>query len=470
MLTGILSTHAHTLHETANMCWRTEGAAAGESAAAIAARLSGGAEAIPEKRGLGARLKALVPTPVERKKLLPLGLMFFCILFNYTILRDTKDVLVVTAPGSGAEIIPFLKTYVNLPGAILFTIIYARLNNIMSPQKVFYACIVPFIGFFAAFAGIIYPARNYLHPHGFADMLATKLPLAAAPLISILRNWTYALFYTMAELWGSVVVSVLFWGFANEITTSKEAKKYYPLFGLGANVALIFSGQYVKYVSSVRAGLAEGIDPWGHSLKMLMGAVCFFGTCIVGLYTHMQNNVLKDPTVAADLSPATKALAKSEKKAATSMGLVESAKYLASSAYIKNLALLVIAYGMSINIVEVTWKGKLKAAFPDPNDYSAFMGNFSTATGSVTLIMMILGRFIFTKFGWGIAALITPVVLLVTGAAFFSLILFNDAWMPLMTRFGTTPLMAAVLIGAAQNVLSKSAKYSLFDPCKVCSC
>ncbi len=47
----------------------------------------------------------------------------------------------------------------------------------------------------------------------------------------------------MAELWGSVVVSVLFWGFANEVTTSKEAKRYYPLFGLGANVALIFSGQ-----------------------------------------------------------------------------------------------------------------------------------------------------------------------------------------------------------------------------------
>jgi ATP:ADP antiporter, AAA family len=33
-----------------------------------------------------------MPTKTELKKLLPLGLMFFCILFNYTILRDTKDV------------------------------------------------------------------------------------------------------------------------------------------------------------------------------------------------------------------------------------------------------------------------------------------------------------------------------------------------------------------------------------------
>ena len=42
------------------------------------------------------------------KKIIPLGAMLFFILFNYTILRDTKDVLVVTAPGGGAEMIPFL--------------------------------------------------------------------------------------------------------------------------------------------------------------------------------------------------------------------------------------------------------------------------------------------------------------------------------------------------------------------------
>ena len=30
----------------------------------------------------------------------------------------------------------------------------------------------------------------------------------------------------MAEMWGSVVASLLFWGFANEVTTVDEAKKY----------------------------------------------------------------------------------------------------------------------------------------------------------------------------------------------------------------------------------------------------
>lgn len=43
------------------------------------------------------------------------------------------------------------------------------------------------------------------------------------------------------------------------------------------------------------------------------------------------------------------------------MGMVESAKFLLTSRYIRDLATLVVAYGISINLVEVTWKSKLKS-------------------------------------------------------------------------------------------------------------
>lgn len=35
------------------------------------------------------------------------------------------------------------------------------------------------------------------------------LPEGFSALSSIVRNWTFSLFYLMSELWGSVVVSVL---------------------------------------------------------------------------------------------------------------------------------------------------------------------------------------------------------------------------------------------------------------------
>lgn len=38
-----------------------------------------------------------------------------------------QDVLVVTAPGSGAEVIPFLKT-LDLPMAVLFTVAYTTVR------------------------------------------------------------------------------------------------------------------------------------------------------------------------------------------------------------------------------------------------------------------------------------------------------------------------------------------------------
>lgn len=151
------------------------------------------------------------------KKIIPLGLMFFCILFNYTILRDTKDVLVVTARGSSAEIIPFLKTWVNLPMAVGFMLLYTKLADVLPKQALFYSIILPFIAFFGAFGFVLYPLSHYIHPQAFADKLLNILgPRFLGPL-AIMRIWSFCLFYVMAELWGSVVISVLFWGFANQV-------------------------------------------------------------------------------------------------------------------------------------------------------------------------------------------------------------------------------------------------------------
>ena len=54
----------------------------------------------------------------------------------------------------------------------------------------------------------------------------------------------------------------------------------------------------------------------------------------------------------------------------------------------------------------------------------------------------------------------------VTGLGFFATNIFSDAMTPVAAILNTTPLILAVLLGAAQNIMSKSSKYSLFDPCK----
>lgn len=184
----------------------------------------------------------------------------------------------------------------------------------------------------------------------------------------------------------------------------------------------------MKYVSNLRATLAPGVDAWAVSLQYLMGGVVGSGFVLLATYKWMQDNIVNpkkkksEITDAIDITSTTllssstnmedtdKKISKNTKPKKPKMTMKESAKFLMSSPYIRDMALLVISYGMCINIVEVSWKAKLKLAFPDPNSYSAFMGNFSSATGVVTLIMMLLGRTIFAKFGWRVAALVTPAV------------------------------------------------------------
>ncbi|KAK7294126.1 hypothetical protein RJT34_17009 [Clitoria ternatea] len=200
------------------------------------------------------------------------------------------------------------------------------------------------------------------------------------------------------------------------ITTVEEAKQLCPLFGLGANVALVFSGRTVKYFSNLRQNLGPGVDGWAISDISISNDEHSCGNGLCNLFPR--------------------------------------------SSYLSG------CYRISINLVEVTWKSKLNAQYPSPNRYSSFMGDFSTATGIVTLMMMLVSQFIFDRYGWVAAAKITPTVLLLARVGFFSLILFGEPLAPGLAKFGMTPLLAAMYVGSLQNIFSKSVKYSLFDPCK----
>lgn len=395
----------------------------------------------------------------ELKKLLPMFLMFFFISFNYTILRDTKDTLIVTA--AGAEAIPFLKSFGVVPAAILFMIVYAKLSNVLSRENLFYVTLLPFVIFFGLFAFFMYPVRESLMPTASAEALKAYLPGGWVGLADAYHNWMYSIFYILAELWGSVVLSLLFWGFANQITRVTEAKRFYSLFGLGANLALLVSGPAIVYVSDIRRHLPADVDAWQISLNYLMGMVVIAGLAIMAIYWWINRNILTD---ARFYDPSQLA---GDKKKKPKMSLGESFKFIFTSKYILCLALLVIAYGISINLVEITWKSQVKLQYPNPNDYSTFMGKFSFWTGAATIFMMLfVGGNVIRRKGWGFAALITPIVLLITGIGFFSFVLFRDNLAGFIAFLGTGPLFLAVMFGAAQNIMSKSAKYSLFDPTK----
>ena len=99
-----------------------------------------------------------------------------------------------------------------------------------------------FIGFFLLFMFFLYPFQDALHPHTLCDQVQQLLPLGCQGLVAMFRNWTFTLFYIMSEMWSTIIMTVLLWGFANDVTSVNDAKRYYGLLGISINLSGIFAG------------------------------------------------------------------------------------------------------------------------------------------------------------------------------------------------------------------------------------
>ena len=401
----------------------------------------------------------------ELRRFMPLFLIYSLICFNYSVLRATKDALVITAPKAGAEALPFIKVWAILPMALLFTYFFTRLSNRFNIKKIFYIMMGIFLSFFLLFSFVLYPNCDALHPHAFADSMQAVLPKGFNGLITIFRNWTFTLFYVMSELWGTMIMTVLFWGFANQITSVTAAKRYYALLGLGANVASIFSGQLSVYLSKGAANLPIFLnsDTWGRTLNLVTLTVVTVGVIIIAIFRWYTKSVLKnvddDPAVQGGIN----------KKSSIKMSMKKNFAYLAKSKYLICIAVIVLAYNLSLNMIEIVWKDQVKLLYPKGPEFQAYMGNVMSVMGIIsTFIALFICGGSLRKKGWTFTAMITPLIVLISGALFFTTILLKDSSMMAKIAIvaGSAPLAMAVFFGTIQNCFSRACKYTVFDATK----
>jgi len=276
-------------------------------------------------------------------------------------------------------------------------------------------------------------------------------------LIAMFRNWTFTLFYVMSELWGTAILTVLFWGFANEVTKVGEAKRYYGLLMIGANIAGIISGQASVYLSDTKflSFIPYGKCSWDQSILFLNCLIIFSGVVTVAIYRWLNHNVIL-PNEKTEPRPAK-----------VKMSMRKNFAYLAKSKYLICIALVVLTYNISINLVEVVWKNQIKQVYPNPSEYNVYMGEVMTLMGIIATVTAILTAFAIRRFSWTFNAIIPAVIMLITGAGFFLFVLFPDSglnWFAAM--IGSTPLVLSVTLGGIQNCFSRASKYTIFDATK----
>jgi AAA family ATP:ADP antiporter len=378
-----------------------------------------------------------------------MALMNIFIIFNFWLVHNLKDTLIVASPESGAEAISFIKMWAVFPVSLVFVMIYTWLSNCLKQRTLFYGIVSFFIAFFALFTFVLYPNVSSLHMSS-----ETILQLKAAHphlkwFFPALGYWTYTLFYVMAEMWAAVVLTLLFWQFANQITSVEEAKRFYMMFGTFSAFGILSSGILTHYVTKTSVS-------WESTLTKMMSMTIVNGFIILALYWWINKYVVKDKD---RYHPA---LGKADSKHTLELSLFDSFKHIFKSSYLGYIALIAIGYNLSINIIEITWKSQLKLIYANEKSFNGFMGDFNVLLSLVTFVTGIIGANVVRKFNWYTSAMVTPVVMLVMGSLFFVLTIFGDTCFSYIA-IGVSPILVASWLGLIQNLLARSSKFCFFN-------
>lgn len=400
--------------------------------------------------------------PIERSELpkfLFTTLLMFCILSIQNLIRALKDSIINTMIGT--ETISFLKFWGVMPAAFLITIVYIKLVNSVKGENIFYLVISFFLAFFAIFAFYIFPHHENLHLNiDQASNLAALYPNLKW-FILLLSNWSFSLFYIIAELWPNVVFGLLFWQFVNNVTMVEESKRFYPLFALLGQTGLYISGQFLTNLDNLNKYFTNKfnlhLSDNEFSVQIISSVTLVLGIIAIITFWILNHKIL-------DTDKAKELKFKVKKQQLT---LIESLKMVLSSRYIMLIAILLVCYGVAINLVEGPWKAHASAVYKTPTEFASFVGSYLSYTGIFTILFTVVGSNVVRHMGWFAAAIVTPLVIFITGILFFCLANFDQVAVLMVTALAITdPTLIVITIGIIQNVLGKSTKYTFFDSTK----
>lgn len=396
----------------------------------------------------------------EFAKFFPMALLMFTILLNQNIVRIMKDSIVMTLVGP--EVISFIKLWGEMPAGILFVIIYSKMCNIMTTEKAFRIVVLCFLGFFVLFGFILFPNAAYFHP----DPQVIENYIGIYPhlkwFIVIWGKWSYILFYIMGELWPVIVFSLLYWQLANKITKTDEATRFYSFFSLFGQTNLLISGSVVIYFKSnfhCLMFLFDAIsDQTEIMLKSLMTVVVITGFFLLLIHYYIEKVIMTNSKYYKPVE---------RRGSVLKLSIKESIKMTLASKYLGLICMIIISYGMCVNLIEGVWMSKVRDQYITPQGFMSYQGTVLFWTGIFTLFCSFVGSSIIRHFGWFWGAIITPAMIMIAGSIFFTFVALEHYLEVIFAGIiFVSPLAIITIVGGIQNVLGKGTKYSLFDATK----
>ncbi len=389
-------------------------------------------------------LSRSLEVPPERiGKVVATLMLKFCFSYVFSTLQTLKEPLSVFVQSEYAQgkiaIIAILKGFGVLIFSFIFILIYNRLIQIFSAPKVFYGCIIFFLCWFLVYVFVLFPNNQRVVLSNFEKYWMARYPQNEHFILSI-SQWHHSLFFILAELWGQIILVGFFWQIANEVFSTNEAKKLFPLFIASGCMGGILGGCFSLY---------EGYQ-YHNNYKMVVKhtilSIVLVIFLILVIYTYFFYQYMKE---------------REPKKLKKKSSFYQSFLEIKNDKYLVAIAITVVCCGISLGIVDLTWKGYVKLFFKhNQSSYHIFQ--------SAVLITQLFFSILFCLRQWHISynwlrtVTFGTYTIVISGFLFFLLSVFKLSWEKWLPN-NISSILIIVVFGTLYHIAAKTSKYAFFD-------
>ncbi|EPR79684.1 ADP/ATP carrier protein [Spraguea lophii 42_110] len=364
---------------------------------------------------------------VEDKKFWMMAIVFGLISYVFSIMKDLKDTFVIVRqiPAS----IHFLKLFYIPPIAILGTILIQKALVDSDNKSILMRMLLGFAVFYFLFAMVSLPLPFpvEINTDGLKDTFADgkmkyKGTESILALLLTFYSWTSTVLFISSEIFGTLVLSLLFLSFANDICPINEFLRFLPLLYTISNLSLILSSISLYHISNF-------LNTFSYRNGRVMFSCLFIilsGLCLVAYFCTviLDRSVLSKPIFIVD--------GPQKKKSKQKISFNEGFKLMFTSKLVLSICLIVLFYNISQNMVDSSYKSLLRVEAERLGKNESFVINnqwrsqMTTGIGSIILLITPFSKIVRTA-GWIVAGMITPIYVGVGCSFVFILAVYNTS-------------------------------------------
>ncbi len=378
--------------------------------------------------------------------------LFFISSFVYNIILPLKKTVIMYIPGSGSESLAYLKPLFITPGSILMTSLFLQLSSRYTHSHVFRLILGIFTGYFALYRFVLTPYRSFFVARSLGASLYSVLPINFYAVPPLFEFWMDTLFYTMAELWGTTIISLIIWGFVNQNMTHQWAQSHYGLLTIGANSSAIVSGFLSLY-------LGKQALQWDHMVDSVLNIVLIGCGCTWGIYEL----VISQGGISNESLPSSLKKVVGQK----SYNLLSCFRKVYAHRRLWAIAVIVVGYNTLYTLSEFMFIKQVELYYGahEKLQSNALLSLVSLYTGVSATLFAVLGYPIAMRFGgWLWVALLSPLCFFGTGMAFYGTQYMQFTAFTLFSQSLSSSV--PLLTGAIHIAMLRGARYSVFDATK----